>query len=139
LDDQGALHNRWLNERAGLPYKVTVVAGSGSGEYLERTEYLQLIELVESDRFDLVLTEDLGRIVRRIHAHLFCELCVDHQTRLIAINDHVDTAEDGWQDRSIFSAWHHERSNRDTSERIKRTHRSRFLQGGYRLASHLRL
>jgi hypothetical protein len=37
---------------------------------------------------------------------------------------------DGWQDRSIFSAWHHERSNRDTSERIKRTHRNRFLHGG---------
>jgi hypothetical protein len=50
--------------------------------------------------------------------------------RLIALNDHVDTSEDGWQDRSIFSAWHHERSNRDTSDRIKRTHRSRFEQGG---------
>ena len=38
--------------------------------------------------------------------------------------------EEGWQDRSIFSAWHHERSNRETSDRIKRTHGSRFDQGG---------
>ena len=44
-------------------------------------------------------------------------------------NDHVDTAQDDWEDRSIFSAWHHERSNRDTSSRIKRAHRSRFQQG----------
>ena len=112
------------------PVSIKVVAGSGSGEWLEREEYLQLIELVESDEYDVVLTEDLGRIVRRIHAHLFCELCVDHGTRLIALNDHVDTAEPGWQDRSIFSAWHHERSNRDTSDRIKRTHGSRFDHGG---------
>ncbi len=54
---------------------------------------------------------------------------MDHDTRLISLNDHVDKAEDGWEDRSIFSAWHHERSNRDTSNRIKRTHRAKFLQG----------
>ncbi len=90
-----------------------------------------MIELVESDQFDLnlVLTEDLGRIIRRLHAHLFAELCCDHSTRLISLNDHVDTALPGWEDRSIFSAWHHERSNRDTGDRIKRTHRHRFDQG----------
>lgn len=129
LADQEALHRRWLDEHTSLPVDVTVVAGSGSGECLERAEYLRTMDLVESGHFDLVLTEDLGRIVRRIHAHLFCELCVDHGVRLIALNDHIDTWESGWQDRSIFSAWHHERSNRDTSDRIKRTHRSRFTQG----------
>ena len=75
-------YRRWLSEHTALPTEITVVAGSGSGEWLEREEYLHLIELVESDQFDLVLTEDLGRIVRRIHAHLFCELCVDQRTRL---------------------------------------------------------
>lgn len=129
LGDQEALYRHWLSEHIALPVEVTVLAGSGSGEWLEREEYLRLMESVESDQFDLVLTEDLGRIVRRIHAHLFCELCVDHRTRCIALNDHVDTCEPGWQDRSIFSAWHHERSNRDTSDRIKRTHRNRFEQG----------
>jgi len=129
LADQEAMHRRWLSEHTALPLDVQVVAGSGSGEWLDRNEYLRLIELVESGQFDLVLTEDLGRIVRRIHAHLFCETCVDFHTRLIALNDHVDTCEPGWQDRSIFSAWHHERSNRDTSDRIKRSHRNRFEQG----------
>jgi site-specific DNA recombinase len=77
-----------------------------------------------------VITEDLGRILRRLQAHMFCEACVDNDVRLIALNDHVDTAVDGWQDRSIFSAWHHERSNRDTSERIKRAHAAGFERGG---------
>lgn len=128
--DQEAMLRSRLKEYWSGPIEIIVVAGSGSGEWLERDEYVHLIALVESGDYDLVLAEDLGRIVRRIHAHLFCELCVDHRTRLIAFNDHVDTAEDGWQDRSIFSAWHHEKSNRDTSDRIKRTHRNRFDQGG---------
>lgn len=129
-DDQEAMLRSRLKDYYDGPAIIKVVAGSGSGEWLEREEYLYLMELVETDEYDLVFPEDLGRIVRRIHAHLFCELCVDHGTRLIALNDHVDTSEDGWQDRSIFSAWHHERSNRDTSDRIKRTHQSRFDHGG---------
>jgi hypothetical protein len=106
------------------------VAGSGSGEFLDREEFLRLGDLVATGKYDLVLTEDLGRIVRRIYAHIFAEHCVDHATRLISKNDHVDTMVEGWEDRSIFSAWHHERSNRDTSDRIKRAHRGRFLNGG---------
>ncbi len=129
-DDQEALHRNCVAANTNLPFTITVLAGSGSGECLERSEYLQLIEMVESDQFDLVLAEGLGRIVWRIHAHLFAELCADHAVRLISLNDHVDTAQDGWQHRSIFSAWHHERSNRDTSQRIKRTQRSRFTPGG---------
>ena len=130
LEDQEALHREWLASHTDLPLNVTVIAGSGSGEALDRKEFFELSELVETGRYDLVLCEDLGRIVRRMHAHLFAELCVDYETRLISINDNVDTAIAGWQDRTIFSAWHHERSNRDTSDRIKRTHRSRFMQGG---------
>jgi site-specific DNA recombinase len=129
-DDQEAMLRARLKDYHGGEASITVIAGSGSGEFLERAEYLRLIQLVETGEYDLVLTEDLGRIIRRIHAHLFCETCVEFDTRLIALNDQVDTSEEGWQDRSIFSAWHHERSNRDTSDRIKRTHRSRFDQGG---------
>ena len=117
-DDQEAQLRSWLSSITDLSFNITILAGSGSGESLERDEYLRLIELVETNQLDLVLTEDLGRIVRRIHAHLLAELCVDHDVRLIAVNDSVDTAQDGWQDRSIFSAWHHERSNRDTSHAL---------------------
>lgn len=130
LDDQQAMWNQRLHDNIDAPYNVTVVNGKGSGESLEREEYQRLIDLVESRKFDALFTEDLGRVVRRIHAHLFCELCEDTDTRLLAPNDHVDTAQPGWREASIFSAFHHERSNRDTSERIKRTHRNRFANGG---------
>lgn len=130
LDDQEAEHRQWMKEHTDLPFNITVISGTGSGENLQRDEYLELIAKVDTQFYDLVLTEDLGRIVRRIHAHLFCEHCVDNDVRLIALNDAIDTAQEGWEDRSIFSAWHHERSNRDTSNRIKRTHRNRFNHGG---------
>lgn len=131
LDNQEAMYRNWMKHHLkDTPYEITDISGSGSGEYLDREEYQKLIELVETCDFDLVITEDLGRVVRRIHAHLFRELCVDCGTRVIAINDHVDTSEPCWQDRSIFSAWHHEQSNRDTSDRIKRTHLNRFEHGG---------
>jgi DNA invertase Pin-like site-specific DNA recombinase len=130
LEDQEAMYDRWLDANLGGPYEPTVIAGTGSGELLNRAEYNQLTDLIDTGRYDLVLCEDLGRIVRRIHAHLVCERAEDKRTRLYAINDHVDTASPGWREASIFAAFHHERSNRDTSERIKRTHRNRFANGG---------
>lgn len=130
VQDQEDRIRSWLSDQIPGCSNVEVFASSGRGEWLDRAEFLDLSEKVESGRYDMVVTEDLGRIIRRMQAHMFAEECVDHGVRLIALNDHVDTAEPGWQDRSIFSAWHHERSNRDTSERIKRTHRARFQQGG---------
>ena len=130
LEDQALLHEQWLKAYIDLPYEVKILEGRESGECIERADYQELIALVTTGQFDLVLAEDLGRIIRRLQAHSFAELCGDFDTRLISHNDHIDTAIPGWEDRSIISAWHHERSNRDTSDRIKRTANSRFLQGG---------
>lgn len=131
LGDQQSLQYRWLRQHTQLPFNITVVAGSGSGELLEREEYLRLKSLVSSSQYDLVLTEDLGRIARRVDAFHFCELCEDHGTRLIAINNHnVDTAKPGWRDAAFFNAYFYEKHNRDKSENLKERLRSRFLAGG---------
>ena len=131
LGDQQDIQLRWLERHTDLPVSITVVAGSGSGELLDREEYLQLLELVESDKHDLVLTEDLGRIVRRVNSYKFCELCEDHNVRLIAINNHnVDTARPGWRDAAFFVSYFYEKDNADKSARLKERLRSRFLAGG---------
>jgi len=77
----------------------------------------------------LVIAEDLGRIFRRAHSQLFCELCEDYATRLVAINDNVDTGQDGWRVLAGFASVRHELYNADTSKRIRRSLRNRFLQG----------
>jgi DNA invertase Pin-like site-specific DNA recombinase len=130
LADQEALLRRWLEQHYGGPFELRMVATQGSGERLDREESARIEQAIQSRSLDLVLTEDLGRIFRRIHACLLCELCEDYQTRLIALNDHVDTGRGDWHLAAIFSALKHESSNKDTSERIKRTLRNRFTQGG---------
>jgi site-specific DNA recombinase len=130
LEDQLAKVKQDVADHYDGPVEWTLISSRGSGEHLDRQELVVLEELIEGERQDLVAAEDLGRVCRRRRAYDLCELCVDHRTRLIAINDHVDTGDDGWEDSAFISTWHHERSNRDTSERIKRSLRNRFLQGG---------
>lgn len=130
LADQEALYRGWLQAHTDCEVEIVVIAGQGGGERLTRKEHEQACDEVESGRFDLVLVEDLGRICRRVHAFLFAEACEDQKTRLIAINDHVDTATEGWRLNSFFAVMRHEIYNADTSKRIRRTLRNRFMQGG---------
>jgi len=130
LNDQLAKIKEFLAAYYDRPIELILISSRGSGEHLDRRELVQLEELIEEARIDLVIAEDLARICRRRRAYDLCELCVDNKVRLIAINDRVDTAENGWEDSAFISTWHHERSNRDTSERIKRSLRNRFMQGG---------
>ena len=131
LEDQEDIQRRWLPQHTDLPVRIMVISGSGSGEILGRDEYQRLLRLIQSEEYDLVLTEDLGRIVRRVHAFFVCELCEDHHVRLIAINNYgVDTAQPGWRDAAFFAAYFYEKENRDKSIRLKERLRSRFLAGG---------
>jgi DNA invertase Pin-like site-specific DNA recombinase len=129
LEDQEAKCRKYIEDHFDGKVEYCVLASIGSGEHLDRKELFELEEKIESRRYDVVICEDLSRICRRKRSIDFCEMCEDSGTRLIAINDRVDTSEDGWEDAAFFSAWHHERSNRDTSDRIKRSHVNRFDTG----------
>jgi len=131
LTDQEDVQRRWLEQHTNLPVDIEVVAGSGSGEILVRDEYVHLLDIIVTKKPDLILPEDLGRIVRRVHAFHVCELCEDHGVRLISINNHgVDTALPGWRDAAFFAAYFYEKDNRDKSLRLKERMRSRFMAGG---------
>ena len=129
LDDQASLYREWMTERYGDGFRMSLIQGTGSGEDLTRPELLELWERLEKGDIDVVITEDLGRIARRLEASLFCEVAEDTATRVVAINDHVDTADANWRMSSLFASLRHETYNRDTSSRIRRTLRNRFMQG----------
>ena len=59
-----------------------------------------------------------------------CELCVEVGTRLIAINDRIDTARNSWRRSAYFAVVKIEPANRATDNRIRRSLRERFEQGG---------
>lgn len=130
LEDQEALYRARVQEFTDLPFDMTCVAGQGSGECIDRKEAEEAQAEVETGAYDLVITEDLGRIFRRVHAYLFCETCQDVGTRLIALNDHVDTGHDDWRLSAFFAVMRHEAYNSDTAQRIRRSLRNRFTNGG---------
>jgi hypothetical protein len=129
LADQQALLTQWVDDRYDGPVEWKFLSGQGSGECLERQQVAEAEELVATGQYDLVAMEDLGRHMRRMQAFLFCEACEDMETRLLALNDSIDTAGE-WRLHALFAAMKHEQSNKDTSQRIKRTLRHRFILGG---------
>jgi DNA invertase Pin-like site-specific DNA recombinase len=130
LNDQEALLRRYVSEHYDGPVKWSINAETESGEYLDRAGLADLNEAIQSGMVDLVVCEDLGRVCRRVDAITICEKAEDHDTRIIAINDHVDTAREDWHPNALLSVFRHEAYNRDTGKRIRRTLRNRFMQGG---------
>lgn len=96
------------------------IAGQGSGECLDRAESFEAAAAVESGKYDLVITEDLGRIFRRMHADMFCKTCEDFETRLIAIYGYVHTTREDWRLTAFFAAMRHEACNQDTGNPASR-------------------
>lgn len=129
-DEQASKCREYIRDRFNVDVDYTVISGHGSGERLDREELGHLEKAIESGRIDFVITEELSRIARRHTAFDICERCEDLMVRLIAINDGIDTFDVNWRERVTMVAWHHERSNRDTSDRIKRAQRQRFEVGG---------
>lgn len=130
LADQQALYRERLPQYLEGQYDLEIMSTRISGEILDRAEFIELSEIVEKGEYDFVICEDLGRIARRIQALILCEEGEDSATRIIAINDHVDTLEtDRWRNNAFFATMKHESHNSDTSKRIKRSHRNRFLTG----------
>lgn len=130
LADQIALCEQYVRDRYHGPVEFMHIQGQGSGEVLDRCELAEAEAAIESGRFDLIIVEDIGRICRRHRAFDFCEMAEDAGTRLVALNDAIDTAREDWRLNAVFASFKHESSNQDTSKRIRRSLRHRFEQGG---------
>ena len=106
LDDQQAYCRAQLEAKMpGCEFEFTIIAGQCSGQYLDRKEFLELGDLVDTGEYDIVIAEDLGRILRRMQAFTFCEDAEDSQTRVIAFNDFLDTKEENWRQVAFFAAY----------------------------------
>lgn len=130
LDDQEALLRGYVANHYEGPTDWEVFKTQGSGEILDRGELAEIGVHLGSGRCDLLITEDLGRIARRYLAISICEAAKDGGTRLIALNDHVDTARGEWLTSATFATLRHEQYNQDTAARIRRSMRNRFEKQG---------
>ena len=130
LADQEALYRRFTSENFDGEVKFILIRTQVSGEWLDREDLKEARMVIASGIVDLVIAEDLARIMRDVEAVKFCGFCVDLDTRLIAINDKVDTAREGWRDTAYMASWSHQKTNEHTSQRIKQRMGSRFDRDG---------
>ena len=76
------------------PIEYRVIATKGKGERLDRPELAEIEAMIRTGELDLLVCEDIGRMVRGTEAVRLCGIAVDHGTRVLAPNDCIDTADD---------------------------------------------
>ena len=129
LDDQIDHAKQVVAELYDGPVEYRVVATTGKGERLDRPELAELEAMLRTGELDLLIAEDIGRIVRGTAASVLCGIAVDHGVRVIAPNDCIDTAEDTWQEDVISACRDHVGHNSHTSKRLKHKLMNRFKLG----------
>jgi hypothetical protein len=129
LDDQVDHAKQVVAELYDGPVEYRVVATKGKGERLDRPELAEVEDMLRSGALDLLIAEDIGRIVRGTAASELCGIAVDHGTRVIAPNDCIDTAEDAWEGEVISACRDHVGYNAHTSKRLKQKLMNRFKHG----------
>jgi site-specific DNA recombinase len=130
LEDQIDHAKQIVAELYDKPVEYRVIATTGKGEALDRPELKELVDTLRTREIDMLVAEDLGRVVRGTAAKEICGIAVDHGTRVIAPNDCIDTADESWEEDVIAACRDHVGHNSHTSKRIKHKKMNRFLKFG---------
>jgi site-specific DNA recombinase len=130
LDDQVDHGKEVVAEHYSGPVEYLVVATKGKGERLDRPELAKIEAMLRSGELDLLVMEDIGRLVRGAEAHRLCGIAVDHRVRVISPNDCVDTAEATWEEDVLDACKEHVGHNAHTSRRLKHKLMNRFKKYG---------
>jgi len=80
LDDQVDHGHQLVAEMYDGPVEYRVVSTTGKGERLDRPELAEVEVMIRSRELDVLIGEDLGRIVRGTEAAWLCGIAVDHGT-----------------------------------------------------------
>jgi site-specific DNA recombinase len=130
LDDQIDHAKAVVADLYDGPVEYRPIATKGKGERRDRPELVQMEVMIRSRELDLLIAEDLGRIVRGTAASDFCGLAVDHGIRVLAPNDCVDTNNESWEADVISACRDHVGHNSHTSKRLKQKLMNRFIKHG---------
>ncbi len=112
------------------PVEYRIVSTKGKGERLDRPELAEVEDLLRSRELDLLVAEDIGRLVRGTEAARLLGIAVDHGTRVVAPNDFIDTADPTWEEDVISACRDHVGHNSHTSKRLKNKLMNRFRKFG---------
>ena len=130
LEDQIDLARALAKDLFDGQIEVIVIATKGKGERLDRPELAEIEKTIRTHSLDLLICEDTGRIIRGAEAVRICGIAVDHGTRVIGINDGIDTASPDWEKDVMEASKEHLGNNIHTSRRIKIRLMNRFKKQG---------
>lgn len=134
LEDQLDHDKEFLSEIFDGQVEFLVISTVGKGERLDRPELGQIVGELRKGYLDVLVFEDLGRLVRGVEAVRLLGIAVDHGTRVISPNDNVDTALDTWETDATKACADHVAHNAHTSRRIKHKSKNRFMKFGGAMA-----
>lgn len=98
LQSSGGLAREYLDMVCTSPVSTISICDSLAVDAHSRSIQTALAK-IEGEDVDLVVATDLSQISRRASSVLeFVTMCVRAGVRVLAFEDHFDTADDGWQD-----------------------------------------
>ena len=83
------------------PVHFDVISTKGKGERLDRPEIEQIEAAYRSGKYDLVIFDDLSRLIRGGAAAKLLGIGVDHGTRTLCVQDGIDTTESTWEEDAL--------------------------------------
>ncbi len=80
LDDQSDHGKQVVAEEYDGASEFRTIATKGKGERLDRPELAEIETMLRSRELDVLVVEDIGRLVRGVEAARLCGIAVDHGT-----------------------------------------------------------
>jgi hypothetical protein len=131
LEDQVAHGKDVGAELYNGPTDHRIIATKGKGERLDRPELLDLEKLLRAKELDLLVCEDIGRMIRGAYAVRLFGIAVDHGVRVLSPNDDIDTADPNWEEDVMAACRDHvSQSARRRGRRCRRRRSGRWRAGG---------
>lgn len=130
LDDQEDNAEEIVRELYDGPVEFRRISTKGKGERLDRPELEEIEAAYESGDYDLVVYDDLSRLIRGGEAARLLGVGVDNGTRSICIEDGIDTEDGTWEEDALNACSENVAHQERTSKRIKKKNMNRFKKYG---------
>jgi DNA invertase Pin-like site-specific DNA recombinase len=122
---------RWLRRVHPGPVRVTRLGEQASGWLADRKSMIEARRLIESGEVDAVVATELRELYRNPALHWrFVYECIDHDVRVILINDGVDTATENWEVMMHTASLRHGMTVPETRRRVRHKATYTFGRGG---------
>ena len=132
IQSQKAILEKYARDMGKAAYAFYVDDGY-SGTNFQRPSFQRMIADIEDGKIDTVITKDLSRLGRNyLESGAYIEVFFpQHHVRYIAVNDGVDSEQNGGLDITPFKNILNEFYSRDISKKVKSGKHIRALEGKF--------